>query len=70
MRKYEHAFSHMYFLSVTGYKNLYTSVFPVICGSYLRIEISVILSTGNKLPPPLFFSFLWNHFVDVILRLH
>ena len=46
----------------------HTSVFfSVICWSYLRTEISVILSTGNKLH---FFSFLVNHFVDVILRQH
>ena len=31
--------------------------FPVICWSYLRTEISVTLSTGNKIHPPLFFFF-------------
>ena len=60
---------------LAGYWNLHTSIFffPVICWSYLWTEISVILSTGNKLYSRhhlLFFSFLWNHFVDVILRLH
>ena len=64
-----------YFLFMAGYRNLYTSVFifPVICWSYLQTEISDILSTGNKLHSrhhTLFFSFLWNHFVDVILRPH
>ena len=56
--------SHTYFLFKADYRNLYISgFFPVICWSYLQTEISVILSTRNK-----FFSFLWNHFVDVILR--
>ena len=62
------------FLFMAGYQNLHTSIFfPVICWSYLQMEISVILSTGNKLHychHPLFFSFLWNHFVDVILWPH
>ena len=47
--------------------------FSVICWSYLRTEISVTLSIGNKLyssPSTFIFSFLWNHFVDVILRSH
>ena len=59
-RKYEHASSPTYFLFMTGYRNLYTSVFfLVICWSYLRTEISVTLSTSNNsIPrhPPLFFS--------------
>ena len=45
--------------------------FPVICWSYLWTEISVTLSIGKKLYSRhnlLFFSFLWDHFVDVILR--
>ena len=39
------------FLFMAGYQNLHTSsfFFSVICWSYLRTEISVILSTGNKL---------------------
>ena len=47
--------------------------FPVICWFYLWTEISVTLSIGNKLyssPSCFLFSFLWNHFVDVILRPH
>ena len=47
--------------------------FPVICWSYLRMEISVSLSIGHKLfsrHHMLFFSLLWNHFADVIWRLH
>ena len=49
----------------------YFRCFTVICWSYQRTDISVILSNGNKLLSrhhPLFFSFLWNHFLDVILR--
>ena len=78
MRKYEPASSPTYFLFMAGYQNLLTWFFfffflLVICWSYQQTEISVILSTGNKLQsrhPPSFFSFLWNHFVDVILRPH
>ena len=47
--------------------------FFVICWSYLRTEISVTLSIGNKLYSRhhlLYLSFLWNHFVDIILRPH
>ena len=47
--------------------------FLLICWSYLRTEISVTLSIGNKLYSRhhiLFFSFIWDHFVDVILRPH
>ena len=47
--------------------------FLVICWSFLRTEISVTLSIGNKSYSRhhlLFFSILWNHFVDVILRLY
>ena len=60
-RKYEHASSPTYFLFMAGYWNLHTSgvFFPVICWSYLRTEISVTLSTGNKLHsrhPPFLFS--------------
>ena len=47
----------------------YFRFFPVICWSYLRAEIPVTLSIGNKLysSPS---SFPVIHFVDVILRLH
>ena len=44
-------------------------LFPVICWSYLWMEISVTLSIGNKLyssPFSFIFSFLWNHFVDCL----
>ena len=70
--KYEHTFLPTYFLFIAGYRNLHTSVFffLVIYWSYLRTEISVTLSTGNKLHCPLFFSLQWSHFVDVILQLH
>ena len=44
--------------------------FPIICWSYLWTEISVTLFIGNKLYHVLFFSFLRNHFMDVILRPH
>ena len=47
--------------------------FPVICWSYLGTEIYVMLSIGNRLyssPSSFIFSFLWNHFVDVILQPH
>ena len=38
------------FLFMAGYRNLHTSVFfPVICWSYLQTDISVTLSTSNKL---------------------
>ena len=49
------------------------SSFPIIGWSYLRTEISVTQSIGNKSYSRnhvLYFSFLWNHFVDVILRSH
>ena len=49
MRKYEHPLRITYFLFMAGYRNLHTSVFPVICWSYLRTEIFVILSTSDKL---------------------
>ena len=59
---------------LAGYRNLHTSgYFPVICWSYLGTEISVTLSIGDKLYSChhlFFFSFLWDHFVDVILRPH
>ena len=51
----------------------YFSFFPVICWSYLQTEISVILSTGNKLHSfyhPLFFSFLWNHFIGCWIKVN
>ena len=68
MRKYKHPLCLTYFLFVVSFRNLHISFFfPVICWSSMRTEISVILSTSNKLH---FFSFLWNHFVDVILRPH
>ena len=40
-------FAHV-FLFMAGYRNLHTFL-PVICWSYLRTEISVILFAGNKL---------------------
>ena len=43
-------------------------LFPVICWSNLQTEIFVTPYTGNNYIPLLFFSFQWNHFVDVILR--
>ena len=62
-RKYEHRLRLTYFLFMAGYRNLHTSVFfPVICWSYLRTEISVTLSIGNKLyssPSSFIFSFQW-----------
>ena len=72
---YDPASSPAHFLFMAGYRNLHTSVFfPVICWSYLRTEISITLSIGNELYSRhhllSFFYFLWNHFVDVILRLH
>ena len=51
----------------------YFQCFPVICWSYLQTEVSVTLSIGNKQyssPFSFIFSFLWNHFVDVILWAH
>ena len=47
--------------------------FLVICWSYLRTAICVTLFMCNKLyssPSSFIFSFLWNQFVDVILRPH
>ena len=70
---YESASSPAYFLFMAGYRNLHTSVFSGICWFYLQTEISVTLSIGNKLyssQSSFIFSFLWNHFVDVILRPH
>ena len=65
-----HVFAYVFFVNGWLSELIYFRFFPVICWSFLRTEISVTLSTGNKLHPPLFFSFLWNHFVDVILRPH
>ena len=65
---------HVFFLFMAGDRNLHTSgffFFLIICWSYLGTEISVILSIGNKLYSRhqiLYLSFLWKHFVDVILR--
>ena len=68
-RKYEHPLCLTYFLFMAGYRNLLLFFFPVIFWSYLRTEISVTLSIGNKLySSP--FCFPVTHFVDVILRLH
>ena len=69
MRKYEHPL-HITYFSVYGWLSGLTffPFFPEIC---LRTEISVTLSTGNKLYSChhiLYFSFLWKHFVDVISR--
>ena len=71
-------FASRIFLFVASYRNLHTSVFfPVICWSYLRTEISVTLSIGNKLyssASTFVFSFLMLMlsflFVDVILQPH
>ena len=65
MRIYEYPLRLRIFLLMTGYRNLHTSIFffPVICWSYLRTEISIILSIGNKLYSCrhiLYFSFLWK----------
>ena len=50
MRKYEHPLRFTYFLLMAGHWNLQTSVFfSVICWSYLRTEISVLLSIVDKL---------------------
>ena len=50
-------------LFMAGYQNLQTFVFfPVICWSYLRTEIFVTQSIGNKLyssPSSFIFAFLW-----------
>ena len=61
--------------SVYGWVSEFTYIcccfFRVICWSYLRTEISVILSTGNKLYSrhfPLFFIFPVKPLFDVILR--
>ena len=69
MQKYEHTSSPMYFLFMAGYQNLHTSIFFfLVIWSYLQTEISVTLSTGNKLHSSpssfIFFSFLWKRFVD------
>ena len=66
-------FAHVFFCLWLVIVTYILPFFRVICWSYLRTDISVILSTGNKLHSchhPLFLFFLWNHFVDVILRLH
>ena len=68
------SFSPTYF-SVYGWLSelTYFGFFLIICWSCLRTEISVTLSIGNKLYSLhhlLFLFFLWNHFVDVILRPH
>ena len=66
-------FTHIFFclwLVIGTY--ILPGFFPVICWSYQWMEISVLLSIGNKLYSHhhhLFFSFLWNHFDHVILRL-
>ena len=70
-KSHEHACSPAYF-SVYGWLSELTCFFyfPVICWSYLRTEISITLSIGNKLYSRrhlIFFSFLWDHLVDVIL---
>ena len=61
MWKYEHASLPTYFLFIAGIGTyILPLLFLVICWSYLRTEISGILSTGNKLHsrhPPLFFLF-------------
>ena len=59
---------HVFFWLVIG-----TYILPFFPRKYVRTEISVTLSIGNKLyssPSSFIFSFLWNHFVEVILRLH
>ena len=72
MRKYEHPLCLTYF-SIYGWLSelTYFPYFLVICWSYLRTEISVTickkLYSRHHL---LYFSFLWNRFVDVILPLH
>ena len=49
-RKYEHPLRLTYFLFMVGNRSLHTSVFfPVYFCFYLRTEMSVILSTSNKL---------------------
>ena len=72
MRKYEHLLCLTYF-SVYGWLSVltYFRFFLVICWSYLPKKISVTLTKGNKLyfrHHLLYFSFLWKHFDDVILR--
>ena len=66
-------FAHVF--SVYGWLSelTYFRFFPVICWSYLRTEISISLSMGNRLYSRthiLYFSFVWKHFVDVMLRTH
>ena len=68
-RLFAHVFSIYGWLSELTHSRFFT----VICWPYLRTEISFTVSTGNKLYPchySLFYSFLWNHFVGVILRPH
>ena len=63
--------SHVFFCLWLVIGTYILRFFPVICWSYLRTQISLILSTGNKFNSrhhSLSFSFLWNHFVDVILQ--
>ena len=62
MRKYEHPLCLTYFLFMAGYQG-FSGFFPLICWSYLRTEISVTLSIGNKLFSRhhlLFLFFLWK----------
>ena len=65
-------FAHVFFcLCLVIGTYILPGFFSVIFWSYLLTEISVTLSTGKKLESryhTLFFSFLWNHFVDVFLR--
>ena len=68
MRKYEYPLRLTYWLVIGTW---ILPFFPVICWFYQRTEISVTLSMGNKLYSRhhlLFFSFMWDKFVDVILR--
>ena len=67
-------FTHIFFVCGLLSELIHFRVFfPVICWSYLQTEIFVTVSIGSKfysLPSSFIFSFLWNQFVDVILRLH
>ena len=69
MWRYEHPLRLTYFFCLWLVIGTYIlPFFPVICWSYLRTEISVTLSIGNKLYSRhhiLYFTFLWKHFVDV-----
>ena len=56
-------FAHVFFCSWLVIGTFILPIFPVICWSYLRTEISVTLSIGNKLYSRhhiLYFSFLWK----------